>query len=338
VKTPTLVFGTLDASLARAQTQSVMDRMQETLPRVSCEMVVAEVPAGEWDTAPEPFLAWHRSNLAFLADKVRREECRAIVTQGYDLPVPLPDGIDYLCVPDRSTPFDALLNRQGLIMDELEPGSKVGVLCLRSKNQLECHWPDLDFQILSGGVDLAMETHLRRSEIDGLVLPAAITETLGIQSIVSEIFSPDFILPAPGQGALVILGAPQDTELAQLLAPLHSEPSARELVAEMAFRRHMISGVDLPIGVLARVDGTKLSITGATGCGTNRISVHGKSNEAEEAGSGLAQQLLSSPESFVDILEAEFPQGLPDDEDGDLEGDDFDDDNVENGDIEDDEF
>jgi len=319
VNPPTLVFGTLDASLARAQTQAMVDRIGETLPRISCEIIESELPATAGDEAAEPFLAWHRSHLESLADMVRRRECRAIVTQAYDLPLPLPEGMDYLCIPDRSTPFDALLNRQGLIMDELESGSKVGVLCLRSKNQLQCHWPDLDFQILPGGVDLAMETHMRRSEIDGLVLPAAITEYLGIQGIVSEIFSPEFILPAPGQGAMVILGDREDTELAQLLSPLHSEASARELVAEMAFRSHMISGVDLPIGVLARITNSELSITGATGCGTNRISVHGKAEEAEAVGSGLAQQLLSSPESFVDLLEAEFSQGLPEIEDDDEE-------------------
>lgn len=324
MKSPTIVFGTLDSALAAAQTQAVIDHVQESLPRVSCQAVVVQIPATDKETAAEPFLAWHRSHLEALAEAVRKGECRAIVTQAYDLPLPLPEGLDFACVPDRATPFDALLNRQGLIMDEMDPGSRIGVLCLRSKAQLECHWPDLEFQVLAGGVDQAMETHLRHSEIDGLVLPAAITETLGIQGIVSEIFSPEFILPAPGQGALVILGDRNDTELVQLLAPLHSEASARELTAELAFRSHMISGVDLPIGVLARISGSSLAITGATGCGTNRISVHGKADEAEAVGSGLAQQLLSSPESFVDILEADFPQGLPEDEDEDFEPDEFD--------------
>ena len=327
-----IVFGSLDASLALAQTQAVLDQIKAASPRLNCQSVVRDLPPVDPLTSEESFLAFRRSDVDSLAEMILQEKCRAVVAQAYDLPVPLPEGIEIACVLNRSTPFDALLNRQGLITDELEAGSQVGVLCLRSKIQLQCHWPDLNFQILTGGVDRAMEIHLRKSEIDGLILPAAVTEYLGIQSIVSEIFSPDFILPAPGQGALIVIGRSQDSELAELLAPLHSEPSAREIAAELAFRSHMVTDMDLPIGVLARIEGTELSIVGTTGCGTRRISVHGTVAEAEEAGSGLAQQLLCSPESFADLLEADFPQGLPpetdeDFEDGDLlDDDDFEDD------------
>ena len=108
-------------------------------------------------------------------------------------------------MPDRATPFDAFLNRKGLIMDEMEPGSRIGVLSHRGRAP-RCRrcGRTCDFQILRGGVDRAMETHMRRSEIDGLVLPASVTEHLGIQGIVAEIFAPEFILPGPGQGILVV--------------------------------------------------------------------------------------------------------------------------------------
>ncbi len=52
-------------------------------------------------------------------------------------------------------------------------------------------WPNLDFEILHGGIDKAMETHMRKAEIDGLIIPAAVTEHLGIQGIVAEIFAPE---------------------------------------------------------------------------------------------------------------------------------------------------
>ncbi|MBU8871100.1 MAG: hypothetical protein KOO60_09600 [Gemmatimonadales bacterium] len=319
MKSTALVFGTFNNPLATAQTRAVLDCIHELTPRLTCETIMQDNSSSKPEASTEPFLAWDRSDMEVLAEMIRSGECRAVVAQAYDLPVPLPEGTDIHCVPARQNPFDALLNRQGLITDELDAGSKIGVLCLRAKNHLQCHWPDIEFQILQGGVEQAMETHLRKSEIDGLIMPAAITEYLGIQAIVSEIFSSDFILPAPGQGALVVLGRSQDQELTEILSPLHSNPSASELAAELAFRRHMVTDMDLPIGVLARIRGPELSITGATGCGSNRISVHGKISEADEVGSGLAQQLLCSPTTFVDLLEAEFPQGLPPEKDDDFE-------------------
>ncbi len=325
MKSPALVFGTLDNPLGKAQTQAVLDRIHERAPRLVCETVILDDYCPKQAPGEEPFLAYSRSDIENLAEMIRLEKCRCVVLQAFDLPVPLPEGTEILCVPDRPKPFDALLNRQGLITDELDAGSRIGVLCLRSKTQLQCHWPDLKFQILHGGVEKAMETHLRKSEIAGLVLPAAVTECLGIQGIVSEIYASEFILPAPGQGTMVVLGRSQDQELAEMLSAIHSEPSARELAAERAFRRHMVTDMDLPIGVLARIRDEELSITGATGSGANRVSVHGKISEAEEAGSGLAQQLLYNPEAFADLLEADFPQGLPPETE-----DSFEEDNLQN--------
>lgn len=320
-----LVFGAPDTALARSQTAALIENLAQAAARLECRQEVLEPTAQDQE---DPYLACDRARFAALAEGIAAGRIRAAAVQAYDLPLPLPEGLAIHCVPARSTPFDALLNREGLIMDELADGAKVGVLCLRARNQLQCHWPQLEFRILGGGVDRAMETHLRRSEIDGLVLPASVTELLGIQGIVSEIFTPEFILPAPGQGTLTVIGAEGDTELAELLAPLHSEASARELEAERAFRSHMVSDMDLPLGVLARGGSAGLTITGATGCGSNRISVHGALHEAEAIGHGLAQQLLSSPATFVDLLEADFPQGLPEgDEEFDEDAeDDLDDD------------
>ena len=58
------------------------------------------------------------------------------------------------------------------------------------------------------------------------MVPAAVTEHLGIQGIVAEIFSPDFILPGPGQGILVVVGRADDQEARELLADLHSDATA----------------------------------------------------------------------------------------------------------------
>jgi len=163
-----------------------------------------------------------------------------------------------------------------------------------------------------------METHLKKSEIDGLVLPSAVTEHLGIQGIVAEIYAPEFILPGPGQGTLVILGRAADQEARDLLANLHSPDTAVELETEQAFCSRMISDQDLPVGALARVNGGEVEITGTTGPGSKRIVINGEIHEAEAVGSGLAQQILSRGESFADLLEADFPDGLPEENDEDV--------------------
>ncbi|MCK9995262.1 MAG: hypothetical protein KAH56_03165 [Candidatus Krumholzibacteria bacterium] len=318
MKSRVISFGSLASPLARNQTQAVIERIQERQLRLTCQLNIWDSPYPSRDKENEPFIAASRLEMEYLEQQLIQEQARLVVVEAADMVLPLPEDLTVICVPDRTAPFDAYLNRQGLIMDEMEPGSRVGVLSMRSRAQMRSLWPDISFRILRGGVDRAMEIHLRDREIDGLVLPSAVTEHLGIQGIVAEIFAPEFILPGPGQGTLVIIGRAGDQEARDLLADLHSRDTAIELETEQAFCRRMISDQDLPIGALARVKGGEVEITGTTGPGTKRIAVNGETHEAEAVGSGLAQQILSRGESFADLLEADFPDGLPEDNDEDV--------------------
>lgn len=317
MKTRTLSFGSLASPLARNMTQALIDLIVARHPRLTCQMNVWSSPVGDAAKKDEPFVAASRGEIEFLEAQLIHEQARLVVVEAADMVLPLPDELEVVCVPDRAAPYDAFLNRHGLIMDEMDPGGRIGVLSMRSRSQMQAKWPDLHFEILRGGVDRAMETHMRRSEMDGLVVPAAVTEHLGIQGIVAEIFAPEFILPGPGQGILAVIGRAGDHEARELLADLHSADTAVELEAEQAFCRRMISDQDLPVGALARVANGEVVITGATGSGTNRISVNGEVALALKVGSGLAQQILERGDSFADLLEADFPDGLPDEDDED---------------------
>ncbi len=320
MKTRVLSFGSLSHPLARSQTQAVLDKLQQTVPRLSCQLNLVSSPVKKKTRQGEPFLATSRGEVEFLERMLLADEAQLVVLEADDMVLPLPEGLDILCVPDRGNPFDAFLNRQGRLMDEMEAGGTVGVLSLRARSRLSALWPDLKFEILQGGVDLAMETHLRRSEIDGLVLPAAVTEHLGIQGIVSEIFSPEFVLPGPGQGLLVVIGRSGDQEAREILQALHSQASEAELKAEQAFCSRMISDQDLPVGALARVEQTQLVITGTTGSGINRLAARGPVDKAAAVGDELANQILSRIDTFADLLEADFPDGLPEENDPDKDG------------------
>lgn len=304
-----LRFAALDSPLARGQAQAVIDRLQQRARNLACELDLLASPQPEAERAQETFIAASRAEVTFLLEQLNEGRTRLLVLEAADLLAAGATGARIACVPDRAAPFDAFLNRGGVIMDEMATGARIGVLSQRVRAQLAALWPDLRFRILRGGVDRAMETHLRRSEIDGLVLPASVTEHLGIQGIVAEIFAPEFVLPGPGQGTLVVLARPDDAEARELLAPLHSEDSAIELAAETAFHRRMLPDQDLPVSALASVGEDGLVILGGTGAGRQRISVSGTPAEAEAVGDGLATQILGRSDTFADLLEADYQEG-----------------------------
>src|SRR5690606_23110528 len=83
--------------------------------------------------------------------------------------VDLPEGYDLLCIPEREDPADVLVTREGLSLDELSSGARVGTTSLRREAQLKARRPDLEVRTLRGNV----QTRLRRldeGEFEAIVL------------------------------------------------------------------------------------------------------------------------------------------------------------------------
>jgi len=315
VKTRVLSFGSLGSALAKNQTQTVLSRIQELLPRLTCQMTVIPSPIEDAAKQDEPFLAAAAAEVEHLEALLLASEFRLVVVRAADLVLPLREGVNYAVVPQRNTPFDVLLNRNGLITEELPAGTKVGVLSLAVRNQMLSLWPQLEYRLLTGGLDSALERLMRRAEVDALVLPASAAEHLGIQGIVTEILYPEMILPSAGQGILVVLGRKDDREAVELLQRLQSEATQREMEAEHAFMQRITAEQDPPVGVLAHVTRDRLEIAAAVGSPrsgrVHRVSVEGPSTETESLGIRLAESLLLDAESLIDLLEADFPDGVP---------------------------
>jgi len=308
-------FGCLNSQLAKDQTKVVMDRLQEANPRPACRLQVLPSPISDEQREGEPFLATSAAEVEYLETQLLAGDYRLAVIRALDLVLPLREGICFAAIPQRDTPFDAFLTRQNAIIDDMPEGSVIGVMNLRSRTQMSVLWPNLEFKLLRGGMQAALETLLRRCELDGLVAPAAVAEHLGLQGIVAEIFNPELILPSGGQGIMAVLSREDDAEVRELLAPLHCNATQREMEAEHAFLQRFASDLELPVGVLAKITGQRMAITGAVGSSNTAAAAlqrkEGSSDQAAALGMALAESILQSDEALIGLLEAEFPEGLP---------------------------
>ncbi len=325
---PALTIGRLPGELGRAQAELLARRLRAGVPRLAVETVPLP-PARAEQAEARPFLASSPAALAAGMAALRAGTCRLLAVWAGDLAPPLPRGIARAAVLERENPFDALLHRQGLIADDLPAGATVGVLNLRARAQMQTLWPQLALAVMPGGAEEAAADFLRQAWPEGLLLPAALAEQLGIQAVVSEIFHPEVMLPSAGQGILIALGRAEDTEAMALARNVHSEATAAELEAELAFRERLAPDQDVPAGVLAQVDGKRITIVGAiaspSGQMVHRGEREGAALEAAVLGAALADELVQSPHALIDLLEADFPEGLPPaDEEIDLDLDDED--------------
>ena len=92
-------------------------------------------------------------------------------------------------------------------------------------------------------------------QYDVLVLAAAGLKRLGLEERIERYFSPEEILPAAGQGILVVQGREEMRELVKELQPEEMEVIAEN---ERAFVRRLDGGCSSPVAAYGRIEQDEL--------------------------------------------------------------------------------
>jgi hydroxymethylbilane synthase len=169
-----------------------------------------------------------------------------------DLPTAETPGLLLAAIPERASPFDAVVGRSAPRLAELPRGATVGTSSIRRVAQLRAIRPDLDIVPLRGNVDSRLR-RLDAGEYDGLILAAAGLERLGLAGRISELLRPPAFWPAVAQGALVVQVRAADRRLHEILAPLDHMPTHAAVVAERSCLAGLAGGCLAPIGAWARI-------------------------------------------------------------------------------------
>jgi hydroxymethylbilane synthase len=134
-------------------------------------------------------------------------------------------------------------------------------------------------------------------EVDAVILAYAGLARIGRLDAVSQVFEPDEMLPAPGQGALAVECRTGCEELAELLASADDPASRAATAAERAVLAALQGGCSAPIGAYAAgTDELRLRaiVVAADGGMALRASTGGPASEAERLGREVAAELLRS--------------------------------------------
>lgn len=208
-----------------------------------------------------------------------------------DLPTELPKGLVLAAIPQRENPKDAIVGGK---LRDLKIGARVGTSSLRRIAQLRRIRPDLDVQPIRGNVDTRLNK-VEKGEYDAIVLAAAGMLRLGLGYLISEIFRPDIICPAVGQGALAIETLEEGTGF-DACAPLDHPWTHLPVSAERAMLAELGGGCQVPIGAYGTLEDTELFLTGAVfspdGATMVRYTATGEFTRPAELGRNVARVLL----------------------------------------------
>jgi hydroxymethylbilane synthase len=186
------------------------------------------------------------------------------------------------------------LNGNGVGLDALVEGARIGTSSARRQSQLRAYRADLQISDLRGNVGTRLNK-LAAGDFDAIVLARAGLVRLGINQ--PHIALPfEICLPAIGQGAIGVQCRQEDTEVRDLMAAFDHAETAHCVQAERALNRALGGGCQLPIAGLARSHGRVLKLTARVARldGSELIEASAESNGDPGAlGELVAERLLA---------------------------------------------
>jgi hydroxymethylbilane synthase len=247
-----------------------------------------------------------------IEDALRLGRAEVAVHSMKDLPAVLAEGLAVGAVPEREDPRDALCSK-GAHLADLPRGARVGTSSLRRAAQLKALRPDLRIETVRGNV----ETRLRKIDqgLDAVVLAYAGLRRLGLADRATQVFPPEQMLPAVGQGALAIEASQADAATMARLRPLEDPATRQRIEAERALLRRLEGGCQVPIAAHAVLAAGRLTlralVASLDGTRVVRGERSGAGSDAAALGEALGDELLGGGAAEI-LRECEgLHPGLP---------------------------
>lgn len=175
-----------------------------------------------------------------------------------DVPTALPEGIVVGAVLKRGNPHDVLVYKGDLSFLEAEIAT-IATSSLRRKAQWLHRYPHHKIENLRGNVNTRLQK-LTDNSWNGAIFAAAGLER--INKLPEKHLVLDWMLPAPAQGAIVVVVREDSVALQKKLLPLHDDYTYIATQLERDFLRALEGGCTAPIGAFAEFKDEKLYFKG----------------------------------------------------------------------------
>lgn len=198
-----------------------------------------------------------------LEDSLLAEEVDLLIHSLKDVSLERPAGIITACIPERANPLDLLIMRP-----DSPANPTVGTSSIRRERILKELMPTAALTWIRGNVPTRIQRVrdgiMRDAPVHGTLLAAAGVERLqaagksGEKIILSDldvrVLSPEELLPAPGQGALLAETRSNRPDILDLLSEYHHQPTAQCVALERGVLAAIGGGCQQPLGAYATLE------------------------------------------------------------------------------------
>ncbi|AXT61675.1 hydroxymethylbilane synthase [Aquimarina sp. AD10] len=201
-----------------------------------------------------------------------------------DVPTALPKGIVEAAILERANVQDILVHKG---LDFLDATGTIATGSLRRQAQWLHRYPAHTVVDLRGNVNTRMQK-LNDNDWNGAIFAAAGLERINLKP--DNFIDLDWMIPAPAQGAMLVVAKKEDKFCLEALANLNHKSSEICVHIEREFLRELEGGCTAPIGALAKIENDTIHFNGALFSldGKQKIDIRKEINVSEQEGFGKA--------------------------------------------------
>jgi hydroxymethylbilane synthase len=289
-----LVAGTRGSTLARKQTQMVIDLLRVAHPGLTIDTKIITTTGDHIQDTPLAKIGGKGVFTKELENSLLHHEIDFAVHSLKDLPVELPGGLAIGAYLERETPNDVLISKENLPLRDIPHHGVIATGSLRRKLQLLRYRNDFQIVDVRGNIETRIKK-LYDNNWDGLILAYAALRRLEKTDLISEIIPADIMHPAVGQG-IIAIECRDESEMYTLFSAINHSETETYAVAERAFLDGLGGGCQVPVGVTSQITHGQLHLSGIymPDEGNYRHETLAMAaTKPEQAGQQLAAQILT---------------------------------------------
>lgn len=291
-------IGTRGSELARTQSGWVAKSLEEAGLATVLETVRT---AGDRDPSMSLARSSHPGVFTAALDEALLEGSVDLAVHSLkDLPTEIHPDLEIVSIPPREEAADVLVlpeGRQGHLRN-LSQGARIGTSSPRRQALCLAYRPDLRVEPIRGNVDTRLGK-VDAGEYDAAIMALAGLRRMGRPHRASEAFEVREWPPAPGQGALAVVGRRDDPflqgSLGEVLTRLESPATRAAVEAERSVLHALGAGCSLPVAAVGLPYQDRLRlwamVLSADGREVIRTDRTGTQKDAGELGRDVAEVL-----------------------------------------------
>ena len=176
-----------------------------------------------------------------------------------DMPAQETQGLTTGAFLERNDPREILITLNKKRLSELKTNSIIGTSSYRREYQIKKIRSDIQCKLIRGNVDTRLKK-LKDGLYDAIILSYAGIKFLEFDSEISEIFSPEKIIPSAGQGIIAIQCREEDEKTISIVKKINHDETFMRAHSERNVLKVLEGDCETAVGAFSKIEGSKITL------------------------------------------------------------------------------